>query len=251
MKKKGMGAELSFNVVGSEQSFYFKQLTKTIELLNARKEEFCQTKHISYEIVRLEGGKMSSREGNVITYAELFETVHEKTLAETKSRHADWKAKKIESTAKALALASIKFGMVGHDKNKVISFNWEKATSLEGETGPFVNYSYARARSILRKAKKIKEAKEIKITAEKERHLVSMLGEFEGKVIEARESNSPHKIAHYLLNLASEFNSFYHEVPVLSAEAELIPSRLKMVRAVCTVLEKGMGLLNIEVLEEM
>ena len=251
LKKNEMKAEISYYVVGGEQAFYFRQLIKTIELLNNRKQEYCPGVHISYELVRLEGGKMSSREGNVITYAELFDEVLEKTLSETRQRHTDWNEKRIVETARKLALAAIKFGMVGHDKNKVIVFNWEKATSLEGETGPFILYSFARARSILRKAGKFKAPAEIKISTEKEKRLVSVLGGLDGKITEARDSSSPHKIAHYLLGLASEFNSFYHEVPVLQAEKESMASRIAMVKAVSLALEKGMGLLNIEMLEEM
>ena len=254
MKRKELGAEISYNVVGSEQAFYFRQLTKTIELLNARgagRKEYCPTTHITYELVRLEGGKMASREGNVITYNELFDRVYEATLSGTMERHREWKEKKIAETAKRLALCAIKFGMLGHDKNKTITFNWEKATSLEGETGPFVLYSRARARSIIRKAGNMKPAKEIRVTEEKERHLVSTLGAFNDKVREAAESASPHKIAHYLLELASEFNSFYHEVPVLQAEKESMASRLALVKATAAVLEKGLSLLNIEALEEM
>ncbi len=251
LKKKELKAEMSYNTVGSEQAFYFRQLIKTIELLNKRKDEYCPTEHISYELVRLEGGKMASREGNVITYNELYMRVYENTLAGTKERHADWNEKKISQTAKKLALAAIKFGMVCHDKNKVIVFNWKKATSIEGDTGPFVLYSYARANSILKKAGKYQMAGQIRVTEQKEMKLISLLGAFEQKAKEAAQSSSPHKIAHYMLALASEFNSFYHEVPVLQAEVELVGSRLKIVKAVSRVLEKGMGLLNIEMPNEM
>ena len=251
LKKKEFGAHKSYNVVGSEQSFYFKQLIKVIELLNARKDEYCQTEHISYELVRLEGGKMASREGNVITYAELFETVYEKAFSETKQRHADWSEKKISQAAKLLALAGIKFGMLTHSRERTITFNWEKAVSLEGETGPFILYSYARAQSILRKAGKMSPAKKISVETEKERHLVALLGEFSGEAAAAAKSCEPHRIAHYLLRLASEFNSFYHEVPVLQAEKSVAGSRLAIVKAAARTLESGLGLLNIEVLEEM
>jgi len=250
MKKQKLKAEKTFNVVGSEQTFYFQQLIKTLELLNKKKNEYCETIHVSYELVRLEGGKMASREGNVITYSELFGKVLEKTLKETKERHKGWSQKKIDETANQIALAAIKFGMVGHDKNKVIVFNWKKATSLEGETGPFIQYSYARAKSILRKAKKAKP-KTFNLNHKKETELLSILANYKGKVEEAGESVSPHKIAYYLIGLASSFNSFYHEVPVLQAEEELRTARLALVEAVSQVLKNGMSLLNIKVVEEM
>ncbi len=251
MKKKHFKAEKSYNVVGSEQNFYFRQLIKTIELLNARKPEYCETEHIIYELVRLEDGKMSSREGNVVTYTEVFDTVFAKTLAETRQRHAEWNEKKLTKTAKKISLAAIKFGMLAQDRNKVIVFNWEKATSLEGETGPFVLYSYARGQSILRKAGRIGKPKQYPLSHQKERELVSLISGFDAKAREARDSNSPHKIAHYLLGLSSAFNSFYHEVPVLQAEKGLAEARLALVKAVVQTIAKGAQLLNIELVMEM
>ncbi|MCR4335074.1 MAG: arginine--tRNA ligase [archaeon] len=250
MKKQKLKAEKTYNVVGSEQKFYFQQLIKTLELLDKKKNEYCETEHVSYELVRLEGGKMASREGNVITYAELFNTIFENTYKETKSRHKDWSEKKILENAKQIGLASIKFGMLGHDKNKVIIFNWEKATSLEGETGPFIQYSYARAKSILKKAEKTK-IKSFNLTHEKEKELISILANYENKVKEAKESISPHKIAYYLIELASAFNSFYHEVRVLDAEEELIGARVALVESVSQILKNGLDLLNIRAIEEM
>lgn len=253
LKKKEYGAEKSYYVVGAEQAFYFRQLGKTIELLNERKNEYSPVTHISYELVRLEGGKMSSREGNVITYDELLETVLEKTIAETRQRHPEWPKKKLSGVARRIAFAAIKFGMLSHDRNSVITFNWEKATSLEGETGPFILYSYARANSILRKAGKAAKMKpgKLELGHDKEKQLVSMLSEFKQKVKEAAEQNSPHKIAYFLMGLSQEFNSFYHEVPVLQAEGDKKLGRLELVKAVVQVLENGLGMLNIAPTEEM
>ena len=194
---------------------------------------------------------MASREGNVITYSELFNTLFEKTLKETKKRHKDWSEKKLKETAREIALTSIKFGMLAHDKNKVIVFNWETATSLEGETGPLVKYSYARAKSILRKAGKIKKVKTYDLTHEKEKELVSLLAGYKNKILEAKQSESPHKIAFYLLELASSFNSFYHEVPILQGEKELMAPRLDLVKSVTQILENCLNLLNITAFEEM
>ena len=251
MKKRKFKADESIVVVGSEQKFYFQQLTKTLELLNEKTREYCKTIPVHYELVMLEEGKMASREGNVITFSELFAKVYSKTLEETRKRHAEWSEKKISSTAKEIALAAIKFGMLAQDKNKVIVFSWGKAASLEGETGPFVQYSYARAKSILRKAGKYGTAKNFSLETAKEKELVSILSGFRKKISEAENSRSPHKIAFYLLELASAFNSFYHEVPVLKAEKGVKEQRLALVDASAQVLENGLKLLNITALTEM
>ncbi len=253
LKKSGYAPDESYYVVGAEQAFYFQQLRKVIELLNERKPEYSPIMHISYELVKLEGGKMSSREGNVITYSELFDEVYSKAFTETMQRHPDWGKGKIEATAKALALAGIKFGMLAHDRNSTITFNWEKATSLEGETGPFILYSYARANSILKKAGSLAKARPQKIALghEKEKRLVFMLGEFREKIREASGQSSPHKIAFYLLSLAQEFNSFYHEVPVLQSDPEKAAERLALVAAVVQTLENGLEILNITPIKQM
>ncbi len=255
LKKEKIKAGISYNVVGAEQTHYFRQLVKTLDILNESgpRPEYCKTVALHYELVRLESGKMSSREGNVITYYELYSEVFAKTLVETMQRHPSWKKGKLEATAKAIGLAAIKFGMLAHDRNSVITFNWEKATAIEGETGPFILYSYARANSILRKAGKLAKAKpgKIMLTHEKEKTLVSMLAAFRGKVGEAAEQSNPHKIAFYLLKLSQEFNSFYHEVPVLQAEKEKAVQRLALVKAVAQILENGLWLLNIEPITEM
>ncbi|MCK4883378.1 MAG: arginine--tRNA ligase, partial [Candidatus Diapherotrites archaeon] len=203
MKKKELKANKTYNVVGAEQRFYFQQLIKTLELLNKKKNEYCETIHVPYELVILEEGKMASREGNVITYSEVFEKVLEKTLKETKTRHKDWDNKKIIDTAEKIAIAAIKFGMLRHDKNKTIVFSWSKATSLEGETGPFIQYSYARAKSILRKAGKTEKVKTYELEHKKEKKLVAMLALSKEKIKEAENSLTPHKIAYYLVELAS------------------------------------------------
>ncbi len=253
VKQKDYAPDESLYLVGAEQAFYFQQLKKTVEILNAIKPEYNPITHISYELVRLEGGKMSSREGNVITYSELFDEMFSKTFTETMQRHPDWGKKKIEETAKILALAAIKFGMLAHDRNSVITFNWEKATSIEGETGPFILYSYARAKSILKKAGKLAKPvpKKLELSHPKEKLLVSLLASFKDKIGESAEQASPHKIAFYLLGLAQEFNSFYHEVPVLQSADGKAADRLALVAAVVQVLENGLEILNIEPTEQM
>jgi len=251
LKKKELKAEKSYNVVGSEQSFYFKQLIKTIELLNEIKNEYCPTEHISYEIVGLEGKKMSSREGNVITYSELFSIVFEKALAETKERHPDWNESKLQETAKKITLAAIKFGMLNHDRNKVIIFNWENAVKMEGETGPFVQYSYARAKSIIKKSGNKNFSKKIVLQNQTEKDLVYIISKYFSVLDESIKYLAPNKLANYLLELSKAFNTFYHESPVIQAEKELQKSRLAIILSFMVIVESAARILNLDLLEEM
>ena len=141
--------------------------------------------------------------------------------------------------------------MLCQDKNKSIIFNWEKATALEGETGPFIQYALARANSILKKAGKKSKITNFKPEHEKEKELISLIANYKNKVKEANTTLSPHKIAYYLIKLAAEFNSFYHEVPVLKTNENTQARRVALVEAVTQVLKNGLTLLNITPIEEM
>ncbi|MFH1696597.1 MAG: arginine--tRNA ligase, partial [Candidatus Diapherotrites archaeon] len=251
LKTKEYKFDRSYHVVGSEQNFYFRQLIKTFGLMGLPQAK--KSKHISYELVMLEEGKMGSREGNVITYSELLEKVTGKTKKEVSKRHKGWSGKKIDAVSKSIALAAIKFGMLSRENQKKIIFNWQRATELDGETGPYVQYSYARARSILRKAKTIpKKADYGLLTEDLEKGLVTALADFTQILEQSAEHCSPHLLAHYLLRTASAFNSFYQKVHVLNAEdKELRAARLGLVKASTIVLENGLILLGIDALEEM
>lgn len=241
----------SIIVTGEEQKLYFQQLFKTLELMNSPMAKI--SIHIAYGLVNLESGKMKSRLGEVITWHRLYGKMCEKTLQEVKKRHKDWPKKKAEQTAKKIALAAIKFGMLNRANEKLAVFDWEKALQLEGETGPYLMYSYARAKSILRKAKKITLAKGdfSVLKEEKEKELVALLGQFETVVQDCARQYAALTLSQYLLKLSECFNGFYHELPVLKAEPKLQKARLGLVMAAATVLQLGMKLLGIDSLEEM
>ncbi|MEM4257496.1 MAG: arginine--tRNA ligase [Candidatus Diapherotrites archaeon] len=251
LKKTELNAIKSYNIVGSEQSFYFKQLIKTIELLNQIKKDYCETIHLPYELVNVEGAKMSSRLGNVITYTDLFETIFNKTLEETKARHSDWPNEKVFNVAEKIALAALKYGMLSQDRNKTLVFNWEKAIKMEGETGPFILYSYARASSILRKKSFDSLPKKFVLETKAEKDLVVLLAKLDFVVKQAYDYKAPNKLAQYLIDLSKSFNAFYRDSPVLSCEGDQLKTRLSLVYATTLMLELGCSLLNISLVEEM
>ena len=251
-KFKKLKAGKTVVLTGSEQKFYFQQLIKTIELLNEGRQQYCETIHAPYELVMLKDGKMSSREGIVVSYADLYEKACEKAMQEVESRHQEWNAKKKNETARQIALAAIKFGMLHQDKNQTIHFDLEESLRMAGETGPFVQYSYARARSILRKAGKIGRKGGLSLlTDESEKNLISILAAFPEVIEESRNILSTHKLTHYLIEVSSLFNTFYHKQPVLQAGEKERLARLALVEATTIVLQNGLGLLNISALEEM
>lgn len=240
-------------IVGNEQALHFRQLFKILDLWGFSQAKNCY--HLSYELVRLKEGKMSSRAGNVILYNELFGEALAKSLAETKERHPEWAEKKIKSTAEKISLAALKFGMLKQSTNEIITFDLDEALEFQGFTGPYLLYTVARINSIFTKYGtwniKQKKSNFSLLKEQSEINLVKKLGQFPEVVSGIVKSNEPAHLARYLFELSQEFNTFYHELPVLKAEAGLREARLALIDMVKMVLERGLGLLGIETLAEM
>jgi arginyl-tRNA synthetase len=251
--------EKSVYVVGSEQKMYFSQLFKTLELMgfpNARK---CH--HLSYELVMLEEGKMSSRHGNVVTYRSLFSEVYAKALLEIEKRHPEWKKKEKEDAGRKIAIAAMKFGMLNQDNNKPIVFNIEKALDFEGDTAAYVQYAYTRASSVMRKneeenrekisLKDYKSADFSKLSSDSEKELCKKLSEFAPVCEKAAEEYKPFLLPKYLLELSKNFSAFYNECQIVKAEKDTRKARILLLESARIVLRKGLELCGIDVLEKM
>ncbi|MCD6478501.1 MAG: arginine--tRNA ligase [Candidatus Diapherotrites archaeon] len=241
--------DLNIFVVASEQELYFKQLFKIFELLGY-KWHTCN-EHLSYGLVLLPEGKLKSREGKVIDADELIANITELARREILKR-AKPNREELEKRALAIALAAIKFAMLKVDPKKNILFEPEKSISFEGSTGPYIQYSYARAKSILRKAgKRAKGIDYSLLSSEHEKAIIMKLYEFPNTVLQALNERKPNLICNYLIELCELFNSFYHKLPVLNSEPALREARLALVEATSTVIANGLRLLNIPMLEEM
>ena len=239
-------------VVGNEQNLYLQQLFKIFEKLGFEWAKNCM--HLSFGMVFLPEGIMKSREGKVVDADDLMDEMASLAEKEIKKRHKGLSAKEISLRKEKIALAAIKFFLLRVDAAKDINFDPEKSISFEGETGPYVQYTFARAKSILRKAKKtsFENAKFGLLKEPVESGLVSLLSDFPSIVRKTAEHLSPHILCHFLIDVSEKFNSFYHAVPVLQAEnKELATARLALVAATAQVLKNGLELLNIETLEEM
>ena len=245
----------SIYVVGSEQEFYFKQLFKTLELIGFKQAKKCY--HLSYGLVMLPEGRMSSRQGTIVLYDDLKEKLYETALKGIKKRHRDWKKEQMEKGKNTLAYSALKFAMINRETNKSILFDWNKALDFEGETGPYVQYAHARICAVLRKHKgkaeinyKLLDSKEEERLVREER-LVSLLSQFPETADEAAKNYRPHLISRYLLDLAQAFNEFYHSCPILQAPKPIMEARLKLITAVKQVLANGLNLLGIDAPERM
>jgi len=242
--------DLSIYVIDVRQSLYFKQLFKILELSGYRPAVL----HLSYDFVTLPGGMMSSRTGNVVTYEELKGKLLEKLIAETKERHADWTAKRVRQAALDLTAATIKFELlkVGHEK--IITFNIDEAARFDGFTACYLEYSYARLKSVVRRERPwslITPLKSAALQEAKEKQLLMKIARYPEAVKSAAHHYDPSVLAKYLFELSQLSNDYYHSVNILKAPAAVKRARLVLVKAVAQTLKNGLNLLGIKALEEM
>ena len=243
----------SIYVVDIRQGRYFKQLFKVLELMGHKQE----MKHLGYEFVKLPSGMMSSRTGNVVTYEELRERAMEKAARETKKRHKDWSEKKIKQAAGSIVNGAIKFEMIKVSANQVITFDIDKALRFEGYTAAYLQYTYARIQSIVKKSSKLKvqsskpQLKTQNLKEAKEYEIIMKLAKYPDAVLKAGKNYDPAEIAKYLFELARDFNDYYHSVPVLKAEKDIMEARLVLINAVARVIKNGLDMLGIGVIKEM
>jgi arginyl-tRNA synthetase len=187
-KKFENDLDWSIYVVGAEQKLHFQQLIKTLELMKFKKLKDIRIIH--FDLVRLPTGKMSSRTGENILYSDFISEVKDYAKKEIKKRFSKIKKTELEKRALAIAIASIKYSMLKQDPNKLIVFLKEEALNFEGNSGPYLLYSYARASSIMKKAKKKPSLKVIELK-EQEISLIKKLSQFPEVVEEAHEKFSP------------------------------------------------------------
>ena len=202
----------------------------------------------------------ASRKGWFITIDETLDTLKLKAYEESKSRNKDKDREWLEDVAEKIAVGALRFFLVRLDKNKDLTFDIEDALDLEGETGPYLQYTHARACAILRKAHEqkidvqsidIDEKRSGQLKEDKELELLILLAAFPEKIMKATTTLSPDILASYLLEFSQRFNSFYNAHSVLKSEGALKEARLLLVRAVRQVLENGLGLLGIHAPERM
>ena len=260
-------AEMRFNdfpidkmiyVVGNEQNYHFQVLSILLDRLGFKWGK--DLVHFSYGMVELPNGKMKSREGTVVDADDLVASMIEnaKTLSEDKVNKLEGITEDEKNEiARIVGMGALKYFILKVDARKNMLFNPEESIDFNGNTGPFIQYTYARIRSILRKA----EAQSIALPAsltddaplnEKEIALIQKLNDFSAAVAQAGIDYSPSGIANYCYELTKEFNQFYHDYSILNAdtEAEKI-TRLVLAKNVAKVIKNGMALLGIEVPERM
>lgn len=244
-------------VVGNEQNYHFQVLSILLDRLGFKWGK--ELVHFSYGMVELPNGKMKSREGTVVDADELMEEMISaaRRTSEELGKFADMSENERNEIARIVGLGALKYFILKVDARKNMLFNPEESIDFNGNTGPFIQYTYARIRSIMRKA----EAEGFNLPNiladnlpinEKEVQLIQKLNSFETVVEQAGKDYSPSGIANYCYELTKDFNQFYHEYSILNAENDEAKTlRLTLAKNVAKTIKNGMQLLGIEVPERM
>ncbi len=243
-------------VVDIAQTLHFKQLFEAAKRFPWYHGE---GEHVWFGRMHMKDGKMSTRKGNVILLDDVLEEAvsRAKNIIEEKSPTLEDK----ENVARVVGIGAVKYNVLSQNRTTDITFDWDKMLSFEGNSAPYLQYTYARARSILRKADQSEQdtdssntetADNLSDIATKTHALIRLFPRFSDQLIQAAEDYKPNVLSNYLYELAQKFNSFYNSVPVLRTKnAEEQKQRLQIVDAASQILKNGLALLGVEVIEEM
>ena len=239
-RKQTYNFDKAIYVTSAGQSLHFAQWFKVVELMGY--DWYDKLVHVPYGTVSINGAKLATRTGNVILLKDLFAQAIEKVADIMEEKNPDLENK--DKVAEAVGVGAIVFYYLSSNRIRDINFVLEDALSFDGNTGPYVQYTYARTCSLLEKAGDFKEDLDITFTADEERELIKTLARFPEKVIEAIEAYEPSIITRYILDVAAAFNRFYHNCQILSANDEaVLNTRIKLTKATNFVLGNAFELI--------
>ena len=249
-RKEKYDFEKCLYVTGLEQSLHFKQIFTAIEVMGYDWSEGLI--HVPYGLVSLAGEKLSTRGGNIIYAEDILKEAIERAYTAIIEKNPSLTDK--EEIAKRVGVGAIIFHDLFNQRIKNVDFSWKEVLNFDGTTGPYAQYTYARAKSVLRKAGKMVEGSEIDyttLTDDVTYNLVKALASYEDAVMSAAEKNEPSVVARYVISLATAFNKFYHDCTILQAEEKVKKARLVLTDMVQKILCEACGLLGMECPEEM
>lgn len=233
------------------QQDHFKQFFKITEMLGWDIEKV----HIWFGIMRFADGVFSTRKGNVIRLEQLLDEGKKRALEIIEEKNPNLSAEEKDNIAEVVGVGAIKYADLSQNRQSPIIFEWDKILSFEGNTAPYLQYSYARIQSILRKAEEIgkplNEKFDMKISEKAERNLATYLTLFPTMALRAGEAYKPNLLTDYLFELAKKFNTFYNSCPILNQEDDVLFSRLVLIDRVAKTLKTGLDLLGINTVNRM
>lgn len=235
-------------VVGTPQALHFKQVFKVLDLAGHEWAKDCV--HVGFGLVKFADRKLSTRDGSIVLLDDLLREAVEKTMEAIKDKE---EIKNKEEVAKKIGVGAVIFTYLKNSREKDIVFDWKEILSFEGETGPYVQYAYARGNSILERAGEFSGSIDYsKLSSKEEFELVKSLGNFNNVITLALDKLEPSILTRYVIEVAKGFNKFYNAHSVLNLEdEELKRARLNLVKASLQVIKNGLELLGIGVVEKM
>lgn len=250
-KKEAYKINKLIYLTDERQQDHFKQFFKITDMLGWNVEKH----HIWFGIMRFADGVFSTRKGNVIRLEQLLDEGKKRAYDIVQEKNPDLSEEEKDQIAEVVGVGAIKYADLSQNRQSPIIFEWDKILTFEGNTAPYLQYSYARIQSILKKAesegKSITYDKEIKIEDKLERALANHIATFPISVLKASETFKPNIIADYLFELSKKFNSFYNSCPILNQEDELLYSRALIAKITGETIKDGLSLLGIKTLERM
>lgn len=251
-RKKTYDFYKNIYVVGAQQKLHFEQWKKVLELMGYEWSKDCV--HVMFGTVGLEDGSLSTRNGRVVFLEDVLNKAIEKTKEIIEARNPDLEDK--ENVAKQVGIGAVVFQELFNTRIKDYTFSWEKTLSFEGETGPYVQYAYARSCSVLRKANMgiINNIDDIDfdiLTEKSAFNVIKRLDGFKEAVLSAHDKNEPYFITRYAVNLAQDYNRFYHECAILVDDENVKKSRLLLTKIVNTTIGSALKLLGIKCPQKM
>jgi arginyl-tRNA synthetase len=235
-------------VVGVDQSLHFQQIFAVLKKMGFDWAERCV--HVPFGLIRFKEGKMSTRQGTLVFLEDVLDRAIELAKSIIHEKNPGLADK--EKVARQVGIGAVIFGDLSNDRIKDIEFDWDKILDFSGETAPYIQYAHARICSILRKMPLRDDSFDATLLqTDEEQLIVGTLARFPDIIARSAESYKPSVVARYLLDLARDFNKFYHQCPVLQAEEQTRLARLALCDAVRQVLDNGLTLLGISAPEEM
>ncbi|MBE5732487.1 MAG: arginine--tRNA ligase [Clostridiales bacterium] len=233
-------------VVAYQQNLHFKQVFKVVELMGY--DWANKLVHVPFGMVSLEGATLSTREGNVVFLEDVLNTSVEKVKAVMKEKNADEE----DGVAEKVGVGAVIFYALSSARIKDLVFSYDKALSFEGETGPYLQYTHARCRSVMRKAGNVDGKFDISaLDSASAYEVIKLLNEYDATVLEAGEKYEPSIISHYLISLAKAYNKFYLENRIVVDDKDVTYTRVLFTKYVADALKNGLGLILIDAPNKM
>ncbi|SKC43648.1 arginine--tRNA ligase [Maledivibacter halophilus] len=248
-RKKHYDFYKNIYVVGSQQNLHFKQWIKIIDLMGYDWAYDCI--HVPFGMISLEEGTMSTRKGRVVFLEDVLNKAVEKTREIISNKNPNLENK--EEVAKQVGIGAVVFQELSNNRIKDYTFSWDRTLNFDGESGPYVQYTHARASSLLRKAE-IDYKNNIgfdKLSDKESMDIIRILSKFSEVVVDAARKNEPSVVTRYIIDLAQAFNKFYHDHPILTQDKEIQKARLALVSAVKQAIKNGLNLIGVAAPEKM